>query len=157
MRLVAIVLITLAAALAIPAQAQYKADSDMEIVREKLRTDKKLLVSKEMNLAEGEAKGFWPIYDAYQKDLVAVDARLKALIADYGTAYRAGAIPDATAKKLLDEFIAVEEAELRLKRDYRAKLEKVLPEAKVARYLQIENKIRAVIRYEIASNIPLVQ
>jgi hypothetical protein len=28
---------------------------------------------------------------------------------------------------------------------------------KVARYLQIENKIRAVVKYELATGVPLVQ
>jgi hypothetical protein len=32
----------------------------------------------------------------------------------------------------------------------------VLPATKVIRYLQIENKIRAVIKYEAAAEIPLV-
>jgi hypothetical protein len=31
-----------------------------------------------------------------------------------------------------------------------------MPAEKVARYLQIENKIRAVIKYELADAIPLV-
>jgi hypothetical protein len=33
----------------------------------------------------------------------------------------------------------------------------VLPVRKVVRYLQIENKIRAVVKYDIASGVPLVQ
>jgi hypothetical protein len=33
----------------------------------------------------------------------------------------------------------------------------VLPSKKVARYLQIENKIRAALRYDLAVEIPLVQ
>jgi hypothetical protein len=33
----------------------------------------------------------------------------------------------------------------------------VLPVRKVARYLQIENKIRAVVNYELATGVPLVQ
>jgi len=32
----------------------------------------------------------------------------------------------------------------------------VLPPTKAARYVQIENKIRAVLRYEMAAGIPLV-
>jgi hypothetical protein len=39
---------------------------------------------------------------------------------------------------------------------YVPKLPAMLPAAKVARYLQIENKIRAVIKYELASDVPLV-
>jgi hypothetical protein len=36
-------------------------------------------------------------------------------------------------------------------------LRKVLPAKKVARYLQIENKIRAVVKYDLAAVVPLVQ
>jgi hypothetical protein len=46
---------------------------------------------------------------------------------------------------------------VKLKRSYVPKLEKVLPGIKVARYLQIENKIRAVVRHDLAAEIPLVQ
>ena len=46
---------------------------------------------------------------------------------------------------------------MKLKRSYVPKLEKVIPGMKVARYIQIENKIRAIGKYELASNIPLVQ
>jgi hypothetical protein len=35
-------------------------------------------------------------------------------------------------------------------------LDKVLPATKVARYLQIENKIRAIVKFELAARIPLV-
>ena len=60
------------------------------------------------------------------------------------------------AKKLLDEAFAVDEAELKLKSSYMPKIG-ALPVTKVARYIQIENKIRAAIRYELADGIPLVQ
>jgi hypothetical protein len=35
------------------------------------------------------------------------------------------------------------------------KLAKVLPGRKVARYMQLENKVRALVRYEIAGEVPL--
>lgn len=65
-------------------------------------------------------------------------------------------VSDETAKKLIVEAIAIEDAEATLKRSYVPKLEKAIPGWKVARYLQIENKARAVIKYELAANIPLV-
>jgi len=46
---------------------------------------------------------------------------------------------------------------VKLRKDYAAKLTAAIPAAKAARYLQIESKIRAVIRYELAANIPLVK
>ena len=35
-------------------------------------------------------------------------------------------------------------------------ISKALPATKVARYLQIENKIRALVKFELAGQIPLV-
>jgi hypothetical protein len=100
---------------------------------------------------------FWPIYDAYQHDLQGINDRLRATIGEYVDAYNKGLVDNATAKKLLHEFLAIEKAEAKLPQTYVPKLEKVLPETKVARYIQIENKIRAVVRYELAARIPLVE
>ena len=51
----------------------------------------------------------------------------------------------------------MQEADVRLMRSYVPKLEKGLPDMKVARYIQIESKIRDVERYELAAQIPLVE
>jgi len=51
------------------AQAQDKSADNMEIVKEKIRTDKKLLVATNMQLTESEANAFWPVYEAYQVEL----------------------------------------------------------------------------------------
>jgi hypothetical protein len=156
------VLFSLAAMLALPA---YAADEDaadgatsrMEIIRAKIHADKKLLVSNNMPLSAAEEKAFWPIYDAYQKDLHKINERLVKVINDYALAYNKGAVLNDTAKQLLDEAIAIELAEAKLKQSYAPRLGKVLPAAKVARYLQIENKIRAIIRYDLAAGIPLIE
>jgi hypothetical protein len=146
-------MMVLVAALAMtPALAQ----DNMEILRDKLKADKKVIVDANMGLSESEAKGFWPVYDGYQKGLQNVNERLGKLIVSYADAYNKGAVPDETAKKLLAELLAVEEDELKLKREFVPKLEEVLPGSKVARYMQIENKIRAVVKYELAGRVPLV-
>ncbi len=100
-----------------------------------------------MQLTETEAKGFWPLYEAYQKDLAQINDRTAKAVVSYATAYNKGPVSDETAKKLISDAIAIEESEVKLKRSYLPKLEKVIPGMKVARYLQIENKIRAIIKY----------
>ena len=129
----------------------------MQILLDKVRADKKLLVAANMDLSEQEAAAFWPVYEAYQKDLTALNGRIKDTIKSYADAYNAGAVPDATAKKLLNDALAIEASEVDLKKSYVPKFEKVLPAAKVARYYQIENKIRSAIKAELADGIPLVQ
>ena len=139
-------------------QAQDKASStDMQILRDKIKADKKLLVADNLQLTDKEAKGFWPIYDAYQKDLQKINEHLGKTIEQYAEGYNKDSLTDADAKKLISEAIGVEESEVKLHRTYLGKLEKVLPGKKVARYLQIETKIRALIRFELAAQIPLVE
>lgn len=146
----------LAATLAAPLFAQ-DANSNMDILRQKLKADKKLLVAANMDLSDAEGKAFWPVYDAYQADLKKLNDRMAKAIVDYADAYNKGPVPNETAKKLLGEMLDIDAAEVNLKKSYVPKLEAVLPEAKVARYIQIENKIRAAVRYELAGAIPLVK
>jgi hypothetical protein len=139
-----------------PAFAEPPSDTNMEILKEKLKADKKLLVASNMDLTDAEAKQFWPIYDSYQKELDGINKHLGQTIKDYAEAFNKGNVPNDTAKKLLGEALSVEEQEVKLKRTYADKLGKVLPATKVARYIQIENKIRSLIRFELAQQIPLV-
>ena len=153
--------LTLAAAITVlvvsPVLSQDKPANSMQILRDKLKADKKLLVSANMELTESEAKGFWPVYEEYQKELTAINQRIGKLIESYAADYRANTLTDEKAKKLIDELVAIGKAEAELQAASVPKLSKVLPAKKVARYLQIENKIRAALKYELAANIPVVQ
>ena len=110
-----------------------------------------------MELTESEAKGFWPIYDEYQNDLQKINRRIVGLLESYAADFRDNSLTDDKAKKLIDEAVAIEVAEANLKSTYVPKLSKTLPVKKVARYLQIENKIRALVKYDLAQGVPLVQ
>ena len=154
------VLLIVVALLATPAFAQGKPGADkpadtMQILRDKLKADKKLVVAGNMELTEAEAKGFWPVYEEYQKELHKLNDRLAMTIVAYAKEFNAKSLTDDKAKKLLDDYLAIEEAEVKMKRAMVPKLSKVLPGRKVARYMQIENKIRAIVKYEIASEVPL--
>jgi Spy/CpxP family protein refolding chaperone len=131
------------------------ADANMDILIQKIKADKKLLVASNMDLTDAEAKNFWPLYDAYQKELQKINEHLGHTIKDYADAFNKGPIANDKAKKLLSEALSVQESELKLKRTYADKIGKVLPASKTARYIQIENKIRAVINAELARQIPL--
>jgi hypothetical protein len=149
-------LMAFAVAFPTPAWTQGKPANDMQILRDKIKADKKLLVAKNMELTESEAKAFWPVYEAYQKDLGAINRRIGKLIQSYAADYRAQTLTDEKANKLTDELVAIEKAEAGLKGSYVPKLSKVLPPKKVARYLQLENKIRAIVKFELADAVPLV-
>jgi hypothetical protein len=147
----------IAAGLAASAMAQTAGTTNMEILRQKIKADKKLVVAENLKLTDAEATAFWPVYDAYQKDLQAINQRLTTAILAYADAYNKGPVTNETAKKLLDESLAIDEAEAKLKSASAPKILAALPATKAARYIQIENKIRAVVRYELAAGIPLVE
>ena len=157
MNIIKVVILCVVALTAAPAFAQDKpADTNMQILLDKVKADKKLVVAANMDLSEAEAKGFWPIYEAYQKDLQLVNDRLGKMIVAYADAYNKNTLTDAQAMQLANEALSVDHDELTLRKTYAAKLVGVIPAKKVARYLQIENKIRAAIRYDLAKGIPLV-
>jgi hypothetical protein len=125
--------------------------------RQKIKADTKLVVAQNLTLTDAEGTAFWPVYDGYQKELQQINQRLGTVISTYAAAYNKGPVTDDVAKKLLGEALAVDEAEAKLKSSYAPKILATLPATKAARYIQIENKIRAAIRYELAEGIPLVE
>ena len=152
MRLIAMLTALALGATALPAQD--KPANNMDLVREKIKADKKLVVAEAMALTETESKAFWPVYDAYQADIGKLNQRTVKLIQDYAGSYKA--MTDDVAGTLLDEAIAIERDRAALLASYRPKFGAVLPATKVARYYQIENKIRAAINYDLAANSPIM-
>ncbi len=126
----------------------------MKTLIERVQTDKKLVVATNMELTDAEAQGFWPIYEAYQRDLKTVNQRLISVISNYADAYKQGPITDPQAALLINEAIAIERFEADMLESYAARLAGVLPPWKIVRYLQIERKIRAAIRYSAAKEVP---
>ena len=135
--------------------AQDKPADTNQLVREKIQADKKLFVADNMQLTEAEAKMFWPVYDSFQKEQIKLVDRTQKLINDYAKNYQT--MTDATAKKLIDDMMAIENDRLKLKKDYLPKFRKVLSDKRVARYYQLENKAFAVVNYDMAKVIPLVK
>ena len=145
-------LVTIATGIAV---AQDKPADNSDIIREKVRADKKLLVSEALQLSETEAKGFWPVYNSYQSDMIEHYNRVGDLISTFSASYQT--MNDETATKLLNDFLKLQTAHVALLNKYLPKFRGVLPPRKVARFYQVENKIRALVDYELARGIPLIK
>lgn len=135
--------------------AQDKPADNMDILREKARVDKKLVVATALSLTEGEAKVFWPVYNAYQSDMIAYYDRVSKLVDTFAKSY--GTMTDESATQLLGEFLALETDHVALLNSYAPRFRRVLPPVKVARLYQVENKLRALVNYELAREIPLIK
>ena len=140
-----------------PAQGQALEASSMDVLRDQLDLDKKAVVEANLILTESQAASFWPIYEEYQRELGTIDAGVVKLVNEYAERYVNGSITDAIARRMIGEAIALDEAELALRKRTLMKLDGVIPAIEAARYLQIENKIRAVVKFELGDAIPLVE
>jgi len=156
-----VILLAVALCMMAPAFAQSASADDtaynMQILREKLKADKKLVVAANMQLTESEAKVFWPVYEAYQKGLDVINRRTVEMIKTYADDWNAKTMDNEKARKMISTFISIQMDEMLMMQSYSWELNSLLPSTKVARYLQIENKIRAIIKYELASQIPLIE
>jgi len=108
-----------------------------------------------LKLTEAEAKKFWPIYDTLQRDLVRLNRERNLALETL--AARDRPLSDAYAKQVVNDLLSIEEQEIKALRKASNATLRALPPKKAARYMQLENKLRAVQDYEIAVAFPLAQ
>ncbi len=141
---------------AAPAAGQDSAGTaELAALQKAAKADKRALVAEKLALTPAEARKFWSAYDACQGDFAQVTRRRS--VALEGLVARDHPLTDAYAKQITNELVAIEEAEVRALRKCASASLKALPPRKAARYLQLENKLRAAQDYEIAAAFPLAQ
>ena len=157
-RSICVLLSVLSAALAGQASAQINpqfadVNDDIEMVRSFIRLERKAVIEEGMALSPVESPIFWPVYDEYEIERTAVNDRKIKLITDYAAAYPD--LSDALAKTLLEDYFATHKDMLDVKEKYARRLGKVLPVTRVVRFIQLENKLDAVVDLSLATEIPL--
>lgn len=140
-------------ALSTPAFSQ--TNEEMKAMQDLAAAETKLIYIRGLNLTQEEGEAFWPIYDAYQKELKAMGDEYLQLIQDFAAAYQS--MTDEVAYDLTNRYFDWEERRLALRIEYRGKVAAVLSPIKVAIFVQIENKLAAILRYQLAAQIPLMQ
>ena len=128
--------------------------NEIEAMRTVMQTERKILIMNEMTLTAEEAEKFWPLYDEYRLEMKKIGNLRVKVITDYAASYEQ--MTDATARQLLDESFKFEEQALKLEKKYMKKFRKILPDIKVTRYFQLENKLDAIVNFDLASQIPLM-
>jgi hypothetical protein len=137
---------------ALPAQTQ--ADEE-EMIRSQLQTGKKAIIADNMQFTEAESQAFWPVYNEFQQAKMKINAKTIKLINDYLANYEK--MTDEKAGAIVKDLVALEKERADLKASFLPRFSKVLPAKKVARYYQLENKIEAIVKYELAKEVPLLK
>jgi len=147
----------LAASLPIAVQAQQASTTaaTAESIRKEVEVDKRGLVERYMHLTPEELKKFRPIYEDYQKRLAPIRQKQNRAVLDYIESE--DSMTDANAKRIAKDLLETDADEQRLREKTHKQVLSILPGKKAVRYLQIENKLRAINRYDMAERMPLVK
>jgi len=130
-------------------------DEEIELTRLAIQQQRNQLVSQFMELSSEEIPAFWSVYEKYRTQMAKIGDRTQKLIIDY--AENQDTLSDQNALAMLDESLKIEEAKLELRRKYVQEFKKVLPPKKVVRFFQLDNKFDAMVNYNLAGSIPLVE
>ena len=146
--------LVLAFGLAPMASAQ-TADDAIHLTRAVIQTERQAIVAANLGLSEAESAVFWPLYREYRSAVEqAIDTRVD-MLKRFSESYET--LTDDEAMSLLDDHLSYQKQVLKVQTTYAKKMNKVLPGNTVARFFQIENKMDAIINYELASDIPLIK
>ena len=130
---------------------------EFEKTRAEMQKQKDAVVAADMKLTEQESKAFWPLYQEYQGALRKLHDRSIKLLAEYAQEREKETFTDQKARALLDESLDIEQEDIRLKRAYLDQFSRILPARKVMRYFQLENKIAAMVNYQMTQGVPLAK
>jgi beta-glucosidase/6-phospho-beta-glucosidase/beta-galactosidase len=158
--LAAIALIGFATATAATAAAQVNTgnaelNNALEMVRSVSRLDRKTVIAAHLTMTPDESAQFWPLYDEYAAELKEVDDRLVQLVVDYARNFEN--LSDEMARAMLDDYLDIESDRLDVRKKYVRRFDDVLAPKKLARFVQVENKLNVVAELYLADEIPLVR
>ncbi|HXY39855.1 MAG TPA: hypothetical protein VEQ10_09300 [Vicinamibacteria bacterium] len=125
----------------------------LELNREAVESQRRVLVAGSLHLTDAEAQAFWPLYDGWEKDRREVDERTNQLVADFVAA--GSGMSDTQATAMLSEALRLDDERLRVRRTWLSRMSKAIPPRKLVLYFQLVNKLDAIVRADVARQIPL--
>ena len=130
---------------------------EMELTAELIKTKRKLVVLKNINLNEREKGKFWPLYKKFRSSMERLENEKHKMIGSYADSYKSESLTDKKALDLLRKAIDLRKKKLQIWNVYIGKFEEVLPPKKVVRFYQVESKLDTITDFERSKVIPLVK
>ena len=128
--------------------------ADMALVKAALNAERVDVLNTYLGLTDAEGTAFWPLYKEYREELNKVSDDQVKLVGNY--LQSRDTLSDDEAKKITEDLLNTRKKKVDIQKGYLGKFAKVLPGKKVARLYQLENKVDAVISYEMADHFPLL-
>ena len=126
----------------------------LEVSREVLKTEKKALIADLMQFSSEESQAFWPVYNEYEDKKYVVNTKYFNLVQKFADNFEN--MSAEVASEVISEFLGIEMELIKLEKSYAKKFQKILTPQRTLKYLQAENKIKAMIDAEMALQIPFL-
>ena len=130
-------------------------DTDIQLLRSDIQTDKNDIIAHAMQFTDPESTAFWPVYRDYARDQQKVGDERVQLIKDYAQRY--DAMDDATLKNLVQKQFNIDAKLANLRQEYWPKFEKALGAKRAAKFFQVDNRLSLLVNLQLVSEIPLLR
>ncbi|HWC16814.1 MAG TPA: hypothetical protein VG498_07350, partial [Terriglobales bacterium] len=130
-------------------------DRDLNLLRQDLRSKRKQLIAANLTLSDAEATKFWPVYDQYVTELIAINDKKFAVIQDYADNW--GKLSDEQSLLFIRQWTDFDIQQAQLRQKYVPMVAKILDGKKTATFMQLDRRIAMMLELQVASQMPLVQ
>ena len=130
-------------------------NQDLDLLRKDLRSKRKQLIAANLKLTDAEATKFWPVYDQYTTELIAINDKKFGLIQDYADNW--GKMTNEQSLSFIRQWLDADIATTQLRQKYVPIVSKVLDGKKSATFFQLDRRIAMMIELQVSSQMPLVQ
>jgi hypothetical protein len=129
-------------------------DNDISLLRKDIQKSKVEIITDNMQFSKAEADAFWPIYKNYAAEQQAINETRFAIVMDYAKGLEK--MDSAMAHDLTVRSMKIEEDTLALKRKFFPKFEAAIGGKLAAKFVQIDNRMTAIVNMQLASEIPVI-
>lgn len=130
-------------------------DQDLNLLRKDLRSKRKQLIAANLKLTDTEASKFWPVYDQYVTEQIAINDKKFGLIQDYADNW--GRMTNEQSLLFSRQWLDMDIQTAQLRQKYVPIVSKVLDGKKTATFFQLDRRIAMMMELQVASQMPLVQ
>ena len=135
--------------------ARVISDQDLNLLRKDLRSKRKQLIAANLKLTDTEAAKFWPVYDQYVTELIAINDKKFGIIQDYADNW--GRMTNEQSLLFSRQWLDMDIQTAQLRQKYVPIVSKVLDGKKTATFFQLDRRIAMMMELQVSSQMPLVQ
>jgi len=136
-----------------PQSVMVASDTDLQLLRQDLRTQKQKLIAENLPMTEQEAIKLWAVYNRYSQELRQINDEKFRLVKQYGDQW--GTMTNDQALIYIRRWLEVDQQAQALRLKYVPEVSQALPGKKAATFFQLDRRISMMMDVQLSSQLPL--